>query len=284
MIPLAAFTFTIREAIRRGTLIFYFVIGTGIIIFLAFAISASGEDGKTLSILGKAVPSGGPFNIQPVEFLLVQLVRSAGQSLLLIGIFAVAGLIPSLLEKGTAELYLSKPISRPVLLLARAFGATTGIGINILYFAIGILLVFGIKIGVWHWPFVLSSLMIAVTFCFYFSVVTLTGVLTKSQGVSIIVAFMFTFFSGILAAREELLFPLWENSIYRSVLHGIYYLTPQLHDMMENSFRLVGTNPLDRAVRLQAPQAFTITPFVYSFLSASGWYALSAWRFSKQDY
>lgn len=284
MTSIAMLMFTIRESIRRGTLIFYFVIGTLIIVFFAFAIKLSPDDGTTPLLLGKPMTFRGPFKIDPVEFILVQLVRSAGGSLLLIGIFAMAGLVPSMLEKGTAELYLSKPISRTSLLLSRAMGAASGIGLNIIYFAIGILLVFGIKVGVWHWPLLLSALMIAVTFTFFYSLVALVGLVTKSQGFSIILAFVFWLSSGVLEKRQGLLFDLWDNVVYHRFLDVLYYVTPQVSEMMENSYRLVGANPFDRMLVQNAPVSFDIMPFVYSFLSASALYAFSAWYFSKQDY
>lgn len=283
MTALAMLAFTIRESIRRGTLIFYFVIGTSIILFFAFAISLSPEDGSTVLLLGKPMTPRGPIKIDPVEFLLVQLVRSAGGSLFLIGIFAVAGLIPSMLEKGTAELYLSKPISRLSLVLARALGASFGIALNIFYFAVGILLVFGIKIGVWHWPLLLAAFMIGVAFTFFYSLVVLAGLVTKSQGFSIILAFVFWLVSGVLEKRQTILFELWDNVIYRRFLDVLYYGTPQVSEMMENSYRLVGKNPFIRFLA-ESEVSFDITPFLYSFLSATAIYALSAWYFSKQDY
>lgn len=283
MTALAMLAFTIRESIRRGTLIFYFVIGTSIILFFAFAISLSPEDGSTVLLLGKPMTPRGPIKIDPVEFLLVQLVRSAGGSLFLIGIFAVAGLIPSMLEKGTTELYLSKPISRLSLVLARALGASFGIALNIFYFAVGILLVFGIKIGVWHWPLLLAAFMIGVAFTFFYSLVVLAGLVTKSQGFSIILAFVFWLVSGVLEKRQTILFELWDNVIYRRFLDVLYYGTPQVSEMMENSYRLVGKNPFIRFLA-ESEVSFDITPFLYSFLSATAIYALSAWYFSKQDY
>ena len=189
-----------------------------------------------------------------------------------------------MLEKGTAELFLSKPLGRTSLLLSRSLGATSGVALNILYFGLAIWLVFGIKVGIWPWSFLLACILAAVAFTLYFSVVMITGLMTRSQGFSIMLAFLFWFLSGALDSREHGLYQLWDNDIYHRILDGLYYVTPQVSGMMENAARIIGENPLVRMVNPQAVAGFTFMPFVYSFLSATLIFVLAALYFTKQDY
>src|SRR3989304_5864956 len=123
---------TIRESILKGTLLFFFFFGNAIILLFAFAISSQTE-GETFAVtfFGNPIPPPPAGTIGPVEFILYQLFQTSTQSAMFLGIFATAGLIPSMLEKGTVELYLSKPISRIEILLSRSLGACAGIGVSL---------------------------------------------------------------------------------------------------------------------------------------------------------
>ncbi|MBM4160031.1 MAG: hypothetical protein FJ217_02925 [Ignavibacteria bacterium] len=280
---LSMIIFSVREAILRGTLIFYFAVGNLIILFVALAVNAS-PDGSSIVVLGNPIPAKSLMGVSPVDFILIQLQRSSASAIMFLGIFAIAGIIPSMLEKGTAELFLSKPLSRTTLFLSRAIGSTVAIGLNILYFAVAIWLIFGVKIGVWHWGFLLSALMVVVAFAFYYSVVALVSLVTRSQALAIMLGFLFWFLAGALESRQAGLYNLWSNDIYRRTLDVIYYVTPQVSGMLQNATRLIGMNPYDRMLGPQAVSDFSIMPFVFSLLSASAIYALASWYFSRQDY
>jgi ABC-type transport system involved in multi-copper enzyme maturation permease subunit len=285
MRSVAMFFLTIREAILRGTLLFYFATGNLIIAFFAYAIRLSPDDGTTILFLGNPMFPRDVMGIDPIDFFLIQLQRSSASAVLLFGVFAVAGLIPAMLEKGTIEVYLSKPLSRTSLLLSRAFGASAGVAANLIYFAIGIWLVFGLRLNIWHWKFLLSVLMVCVAFLFYFSVVALAGIMTKSGGFAIMFGFVYTFFSGALQMREMTLYHWWNNVIYHRTLDAFYYLTPQLSDMLDKASLIIGKFPFGRSpVQEVTASGFDIMPFVYSLLSAALLYGLAAFYFSRQDY
>jgi len=273
--------FTIREAIIKGTLLFYFVFGNIVIALFAIAIGSSTQNGlQVLTFFGNQITP--PIaDLNPVDFILFQLFQGSTQAVILLGLFATAGLIPSMLEKGTVELYLSKPLSRTEILLSRSLGACGGIGANVLYFSIGIWLVFGFKVGVWHGGFLLASLMVVVTYAFYFSFVALSAVISKGTGLTIMLSFAYQMYAGVMEAREMLLYRLWDNDMYHRLLDGLYYATPQTSAMLNNSAILIGQLPFKSAM---TPTEFTIMPFLYSFLSAALFYGGASWYFSRQDY
>ena len=274
---------TIRESILKGTLLFYFVFGNAVILLFAFAISSKTEGTSyVLTFFGKQMTPPMIGVLTPVDFVLFQLFQASTQAVIFLGIFATAGLIPSLLEKGTVELYLSKPMPRTQIFLARSLGACAGIGANLLYFAIAIWIVFGIKVGVWHAGFLLATVMAIIVYVFYFSLVAVTAVVSRSSGFAIMLAFIYSFFSGALEIREMALYRLWDNVIYHRALDALYYGTPQVTAMMNNAALLIGNIP--NSPMATTPTDFTAMPFLYFFLSASLFYGAGAWYFSRQDY
>jgi ABC-type transport system involved in multi-copper enzyme maturation permease subunit len=273
------FRFTVIEAIRRGTLIFYFIISNIVLLLLALGISHPADDPDMVTIFGNPLAKLSQQGLNVVEFLLIQLHSLSIFWIILLGMFGVAGLIPSMLEKGTIDLFLSKPLARAELLMARALGAVTGIALNLIYFFVGVWLIFGLKASVWHWAFLSSSLYVVYAFVCFFSVVTIVGLITKSSGFTIMLAFVFSIISWGLELREHGLYRLWDNVVYHRFLDALYYLTPQLNAMLENSTRVIGKLPYIP----NAPD-FTFMPFVYSFFSTCLLYVLSIWYFSRQDY
>jgi ABC-type transport system involved in multi-copper enzyme maturation permease subunit len=273
------FRFTVEEAMRKGTLIFYFIIATIVLLLLGLGISHPLDDPDMVTLFGNPLARLSQQGLNVVEFLLIQLHSLSIFWIMIFGMFGVAGLIPSMIEKGMIDLFLSKPLTRAELLMARALGAVSGIAINLIYFFAGVWLIFGLKVGVWHWGFLSSTIYVVYAFVCFFSVVTIVGLITRSAGFSIMLSFIFTLISWGLEVRESGLYRLWDNIVYHRLLDALYYLTPQLNAMLENSTRVIGKLPYIP----NAPD-FTFTPFIYSFFSTCLLYFLSIWYFSRQDY
>ena len=273
------FRFTVVEAMRRGTLVFYFAISNIVLLLLALGISHPVNEPDMITIFGNPLARLSQIGLNVVEFLLIQLHSLSIFWITIFGMFGVAGLIPSLLEKGTIDLFLSKPLARAELLMARALGAVSGIALNLIYFFLGVWLIFGLKVGVWHSGFLSSIIYVVYAFVCFFSVVTFVGLITKSAGFTIMLAFVFSIISWGLEVRENGLYKLWNNVVYHRLLDALYYLMPQLNAMLDNSTRIIGKLPY-----LPNAPDFTFMPFVYSFFSTCLLYLLSIWYFSRQDY
>jgi ABC-type transport system involved in multi-copper enzyme maturation permease subunit len=276
---LGMFRFTIGEALRKGTLIFYFVVATLIVVVFALGIGRMPDDPEMITFFGNPVAPKSAMEFNVVDFILVMLHQQSVSAIMLFGIFGIAGLIPGMQEKGTIDLFLSKPLSRAELLMARAFGAVSGIAVNLIYFFLGIWLIFGLKLGIWPWAFLSSVIYVIYAFICFFSIVTIIGLITRSTGFSIMFAFIFSIISWGLELREKGLYRLWDDVVYHRLLDTLYYLTPQLNAMLENSTRVVGKLPFN-----PNPVEFTFMPFIYSFFSTALLYGLSIWYFSRRDY
>lgn len=229
---------TLRELTGKVTLMILLVISTLFILGTLAAFSAhETSDGVILTLFGKQMDA--PVPREKVEELVYNIQSSLTSGMItgvvLFGIFATAGLVPSMLEKGVADLYLSKPLARWELLIGKYLGAMTAILLASLYFLIAILVVFGVRAGVWNFHLLAAAPAVALVFTALYGVALLIGTLTASTPLAIIAAYFYLFFiAGLLENRSTTLFLVSENSLYRSAWDGLYYLLPQIPAMRQN--------------------------------------------------
>src|SRR3954454_13419846 len=144
-----------REAAARWTLIAYFLLSTIFIIIFASAINLDIVNGALAGakLFGKQVQvdSDSPLSIEKLV-----LGFESGFSAVLyflctfLAIFATAHLVPRMQEKGTIDLYLSRPVSRTKLLLSRYVSGLLLAGANVLYLLGSIWLIVAWKTHVMH--------------------------------------------------------------------------------------------------------------------------------------
>jgi len=214
--------FTLRESISKKVFIAFSIFVLLMLVGVFFAASLG--LGETL----KQNPIG--FDQMMILFKMgtANFVLSFG---FLLSIFACASFIPSLLEKGTIDLFLSKPVSRAQLLFGKYLGGVLIFFIHIFVLICGIWLIAGIKYG--HWD--LSFLPLLLSSLFYFAildaVLLLFGVLTKSSGISMMLAYLLMFVSPLLANRDKIFIFLQGKETLKSIIDGIYYVLPKLHEI-----------------------------------------------------
>ena len=235
---LTLITYTLRELSSKLTLYFLAGISTLIIVFLALGLSSQTISGGVVVTLFGA-PITPPMPSGELETLVTRMQASLADGLLfgivLFGVIATAGIIPSALERGTIDLYLSKPIARWELLLGKSLGAVLVVLVNVVYFLGAVWIIFGIKIGVWNFHLVWAAFSITLAFACLYSVVMLLGVVSQGSALPILGAFLYLFIIGnILQSREETLYRISDNGIYRGLLDGLYYLLPQLSALKKN--------------------------------------------------
>ena len=252
---------TIRELFAKATLVILAVISTLVIIGVTLMVSpqVSSEAG---AMLKQNTPAGQPIPQDAVEAIVrtLQAGLTGGLFLgvVLFGVFATAGLVPDCLEKGTVDLYLSKPLGRWELLTGKFAGGVTVVFANILYFIGALWLMFGIKLGVWNLSFLLSVLSLTYVFACMFTMVVFLGVLARNMAVPILWAFLYMFIiGGLLHSRENTLFHWSASPLFRGAVDGLFYLLPQLSGMQEN----IGKQIMGESMEWQ--------PFVQSFLSSA---------------
>jgi ABC-type transport system involved in multi-copper enzyme maturation permease subunit len=273
---LALIVNTLRELSTKATLYVIAGISTLIILVMLAGISSqTAADGKMVTLFG--LPISPPVSAENLEALVCQMQTGFAKGLfagvILFGVFATAGIIPDMLEKGTIDLYLSKPLARWELLLGKYLGAVAAMLLNIVYFLGAMWLIFGVKVGVWNVQLLLSSLTLTFVFACLFSIVALLGIVFRNAAIPIIGAFLYLLIVGtLLEGREHSLYLMSTNTFYRGFIEGLYYLFPQLSAMQNNIAGQILHTSMDWR------------PFVQSFLSSALIFGSAVAIFIKRDF
>lgn len=276
MKTLVLITSTFRELLTKATIYVLAGISTLILLgVLAGIASSSGDEGKTILMFGS--PIGPPMPVHMVDDFVNQMLAGFAKGMfagvVLFGTFATAGIVPDILEKGTVDLYLSKPLARWELLLGKYLGGVCVVLVNILYFLGGMSLIFGFRLGIWDFHFIIASLMLAFVFACLYAGVSFLGVVFKNTAIPIIGAFLYLLIVGpLLHQREQGLFMISQNGIYRGIIDGLYYLLPQLSGMM------------DGASSLFLRQHVDWKPFVQSLMSSGLFLGGGALVLNRRDF
>jgi ABC-type transport system involved in multi-copper enzyme maturation permease subunit len=117
---------------------------------------------------------------------------------LLISTIITAFFIPNMLRKGTVDLLVVKPISRPALLLYKYIGGLTFMFLNTVVAVVGIWLVLGLRTNMWGTGFLLGIFSLTFQFALYYAVSTLFAVLSRSPIVAILMTCLFWFVFAVL--------------------------------------------------------------------------------------
>jgi hypothetical protein len=110
-------------------------------------------------------------------------------------------------------------------------------------------------------------------FACLFSIVCFLGVLFRNMAVPIIGAFLYLLvIGGALEGREHGLYLVSENTVYRSILDGLYYLLPQISAMQQGVGKLI------------TQAGFDWKPFLQSFLSSGLIFGGAVALLNKRDF
>jgi ABC-2 type transport system permease protein len=272
-----------REASARWTLLAYFALSSLFILTFALAVNLDIVDGALAGakLFGKEMDLGG----QKVDMDRLVLGFETGFSgfLYMLGtflaLFATAHLVPRLQEKGTIDLYLSRPVGRTKLLLSRYFGGLLLAATNLLYLFGSIWLIVVWKTGVAHPRFFLGGIVILFGIAAMLAFAFLIGVVTSSTAVSLMVTYGIFFFSALLAAREKIAAAVsseWSAQLIRA----LYWIFPKTAELGRATVAFVsGGETFQRLGEIDKLAVFGSTGLFG--LVALG---LAAWRFSRKDF
>ena len=271
-----------REAAARWTLVAYFFLSTIFIIIFASAVNLDIVDGALAGakLFGKEVDMRDSISIEKLV-----LGFETGFSVFLYflctfpAIFATAHLVPRMQEKGTIDLYLSRPVSRVKLLLSRYVSGLILAGSNVLYLMGAIWLIVAWKTHVFNPRFLVGGsiifLMIAVLLAFAF----LVGVFTSSTAVSIMTTYGLFFFGLMLAAHDKIAAAVskeWQAWL----IEGMYWLFPKTAELGQAVVAFVGGEELPARVL----EALTPAPFLTTAAFGAGSLVLASWLFTRKEF
>ena len=153
-----------------------------------------------------------------------------------LAIFATAHLVPRMQEKGTIDLYLSRPVSRAKLLSSRYLAGLLLAAGNVLYLITAIWLIVMWKTHVFHPRFFLAGSLIIFVIAALLAFTFLVGVITSSTGVSIMTTYALFIFSVPLMAHgkmEAAMSSEWSAWLIR----GLYLVLPKTAEIGRASCR-----------------------------------------------
>lgn len=177
--------------------------------------------------------------------------------LVFLAVMASASTVPHMLERGRADYFLSKPISRRTLLLSKLSS------VWVVYGAIVVLaglLVFGTVAAVHQlfdgrviWLLATAALQLLVWLCVTFAASVFTG----STAMAIITAFMVWIIQMILTGREAI--KMFFNSDFASaVVDGLYYVFPKTSELSNIGLALATGQTVDNWLPLWSSLLFGV--------------------------
>lgn len=114
-----------------------------------------------------------------------------GFAMIFLGILVTASIIPDMLQPGSLHLLLSKPVSRPLLFLAKFIGGCAFVLVCVTQLIIGLWLIAGLRLDIWN-PRLLWCIPVCVfLFSVFFSVSAVAGLKWRSPILAIGLANLF---------------------------------------------------------------------------------------------
>jgi ABC-2 type transport system permease protein len=273
-----------REAAARWTLVAYFFLSTIFIIIFASAVNLDIVDGALAGakLFGKEVQMHEADQINIEKLVLGFETGFAGFLYFVctfLAIFATAHLVPRMQEKGTIDLYLSRPVSRVKLLMSRYVAGLLLAGSNVLYLMGSIWLIVLWKTHVANPRFLLGGSIIFFIIAVFLAFAFLIGVFTSSTAVSIMTTYGVFFFGLMLAAHDKIAAAVskeWQANL----IEGLYWLFPKTAELGGAVVAFVGGADMpDRILK-----ALTPAPFLSTAAFGVGCLILASWLFTRKEF
>jgi ABC-type transport system involved in multi-copper enzyme maturation permease subunit len=223
-----------REAAARWTLLAYFALSSLFILIFAFAVNLDIVDGALAGakIFGHSLDVSN--DSMDLDKLVLGFESGFSAFLYLVGtflaVFATAHLVPRLQEKGTIDLYLSRPVGRVPLLLSRYAAGLLLAAVNLVYLIGSIWAIVVWKTRVVHLRFFLGGAVILFAIAALLAFAFLIGVVTSSTGVSIMSTYAVFFFSALLAGHDRIAAAV-SKEWQASVVHTLYWIFPKTAEL-----------------------------------------------------
>lgn len=272
-----------REAAARWTLLAYFFLSSIFILIFALAINLDVVDGA----LAGAKLFGKEMDLSNEKIGIEKIVLGfetgfAGFLYLLctfMAVFATAHLVPRMQDKGTIDLYLSRPVSRVKLLLSRYLAGLILAGSNVVYLMVTMWLIIVWKTGVANPRFLLGGSIIFLVIATLLAFAFLIGVVTSSTAVSIMVTYAFSIFSAILVAHDEFAAAVskeWQAGL----INAMYWVFPKTAELAQAVVAFVGGDLTPAAM----DKVLTPAPFLTTAAFGIVCLVTASWLFTRKEF
>ncbi|HKA36813.1 MAG TPA: ABC transporter permease subunit [Thermoanaerobaculia bacterium] len=272
-----------REAAARWTLVAYFALSSLFILIFAMAVNLDVVNGALAGakLFGQSVHL--PDRTIDIDRMVLGFESGFSGFLYLVGtflaLFATAHLVPRLQEKGTIDLYLSRPVGRIPLLLSRYSGGMLLAAANLLYLIGAIWIIIVWKTRVVHASFLLGGVTILFTIAVLLAFAFLVGVATSSTGVSLMSTYAVFFLAAILAAHKKIAAAM-SSEWSAKLVEGLYWVFPKTAELGRATVASVGGSQVLRG----AAPANLFAVYGSTALFGLAALALACWLFSRKDF
>lgn len=270
---------TFREALAKKIFIGYYIFYAIVVLFMIFIVNMDSVEGVISLTDAKAT----------VHTAEVGFLKLSWSLIIFFSLISTASFIPSMLEKGTIDLLISKPLSRATILISKYIGAVLFVFLSMVFLMGSIWLILSLKSGYWDATFLYSIFSLTFAFAVMYSIVVLVGLLTQSTVVAILVNFFLIFvLCPILSIREGLIFSFVTNETVRFIFNFVYYIFPKPGEIENITSSLIMDKPINMWSTAMSMETGEFTASwisaISSFLFCAVVMAYSIYYFSKKDY
>lgn len=164
---------------------------------------------------------------------------------IILALIATAGVFPTLLERGTIDVVLAKPMSRPMIFLGKYLGSMAFVAIQATIFVVLTLLVVGLRWGYWSWAYLWCIPLIVVLFSYIYAFSALFGVITRNAMAALLLSILAWIGIFIPQMAYETLESLPAMGVevdqkWVRLCKGAKLLVPNTHDITYISGNLIG--------------------------------------------
>ncbi|MBN1211677.1 MAG: hypothetical protein JXA92_03790 [candidate division Zixibacteria bacterium] len=177
--------------------------------------------------------------------------------LVFLAVMGTAGMIPTMLEKGRADYYLSKPISRTALFLNKFVGILIVYGLTIILCGGIVYLSLGLVHGIFDFRIVYLFLFSLLAFFIWYSITAFAGIVFGSNAIAIMSAFIVWILQKILSARDVIK-TLADSKPVDYIVDTSYYIIPKTGEISDMSVRMVSGRVIHDWMPLYSSLLFAI--------------------------
>ncbi|MEQ8767091.1 MAG: ABC transporter permease [Planctomycetota bacterium] len=209
---------------------------------------------------------------------------------LLIALGVAASFVPSMLQKGTLDLVLARPIGRVQLLLTKFVGGLSFIFIFGAFLIGGCWLALGIRTGYWDPMFLCSVFVLVLGFSFLYSVAVTVGVWSRSTNLAFMISLGIWGVSSNVAQFYHFRDAMLEDapSWVKTAIEVLYTVLPKVGDLDYLNIWLFTKAKLDPAASVRILNDLPDIDWTFSIGTSLAFTAVvlaaGCWLFKSRDY
>ncbi|MFA4987158.1 MAG: ABC transporter permease subunit [Candidatus Brocadiia bacterium] len=267
---------TLLQARRRWVLISLFILATLVLAFYAFAVSVErgGVDSEQLKVTFPFAHLASEMSPESFAHGMVMFVLGTNTFLgLFFFILAFAGFIPESIQKGSADLLLSKPVPRWLVISVKMVSISLIASLIASYFFFGALVIVWAKSGYFAGEMIPAFLLSILLFQPMVPLMALVGVASRSTPLAVVASIGAYIISALAFGAKRVDFSFTYEWI-GGMMKGLYYGFPQLVGMQQSILAKVG----------EGRSSFETEPFIQSMILCAVYFALAIIIFQRKDY